>query len=391
MWRTERLYYSDSQLLDFTATVLEVRRAGDLTHVVLDRTAFYPTGGGQPNDTGYIEADRVVDVIEDESGQIIHVIEGRAAVSAGQVVRGRIDAGRRLDHMQQHTGQHILSRAFVQVCGAQTRSFHLGAESSTIDIELGELDEEKLRAAEELANQIVFEDRAIRVHMLDREAGSDPTRIIEIENFDMTPCGGTHAARTGQVGLIAIRSHERAKRMTRVEFLCGRRALLDYRAANRIATRAAGLLSAGRDALPELVASIIDENKSLKKKLRGLLELALDIEAEKLLRAADPAGPFKIVRAAFEDKDAEELRILANKIVEREPAIALLGSKAGGAARLVFARSSSLAGDMGELMRQACDLLGGRGGGRAEMAQGGGPKMDKLEEAINLAAEKIKG
>jgi alanyl-tRNA synthetase len=385
---TERLYYLDSQLLEFAATALEVRQAGELTHVVLDRTAFHPTGGGQPNDTGYIEADRVVDVIEGESGQIIHVIRGPATISAGQIVRGRIDAIRRLDHMQQHTGQHILSRAFVLECGAETRSFHLGAEYSTIDIELDEPNEEKLGAAEELANKIVFEDRPIRAHIF--KEGAELRRIIEIEGFDMTPCGGTHAARTGQVGLIAIRSHERAKRMIRIEFLCGRRALLDYRAANRIAAKAAGLFSASRDALPELVASTIGENKSLKKKLRNLLEIALDSQAERMLKSADLRGSFKVIRAVFEDKDAEEVRILANKIIEREPAIALLGSRGGGAARLVFARSRSLWQDMGQLMQQACQVLGGRGGGRPEIAQGGGPQVDKLEEAINLAAEKIK-
>src|SRR5262249_18482609 len=167
---TERLYYTDSGLLEFTASVIEVRETPDATHMILDRTAFYPTGGGQPNDTGSINGTQIIDVAEGESGTIVHIAERSAArlsaALAGKTVECRVDAPRRLDHMQQHSGQHILSQAFIQACGAETRSFHLGVTTSTIDIELQNPTDEQMRAAEEIANRVVFEDRPMRVHLV---------------------------------------------------------------------------------------------------------------------------------------------------------------------------------------------------------------------------------
>jgi len=257
-----------------------------------------------------------------------------------------------------------------------------------------------MRAAEEIANAIIFEDRPMRVHLvseeearqlpLRKEAAVEGTiRVIEISDFDWPPCGGTHAKGTGQIGLIAITSYERAKKMTRVEFVCGHRALDEYRTANKTALAVAQLFSAERDAAPELVACAIQESKSLKKRIRELLEIAVTVEATEMLAAAMPVGEFKLVRAAFDGRDLEEVRWLATKITQAEPSVALLGTKDAGAARLVFARSASLNQNMGQLLAEACQLLGGRGGGRPELAQGGGPDATQLEAAINLAAEKL--
>jgi alanyl-tRNA synthetase len=400
MQPTEKLYFTDADLLEFPATILDVRATEQVHHVILDRTAFYPTGGGQPNDKGLLDEARVVDVFEDDAGIIHHVVEQIGALAAGQKVEGRIDRARRLDHLQQHSGQHILSQAFVQACGAETRSFHLGSRTSTIDIELQSPSDDAMRAAEEIANAIIFEDRPMRVHLLNeaearqlplrKEAAVEGTiRVIEISGFDWSPCGGTHAKGTGQVGLIAIKGYERAKKMTRVEFVCGHRALDEYRTANKTALAVAQLFSAERDATPELVARAIQENKSLKKRIRELLEIAVTVEATEMLAAAMQVGEFKLVRAAFDGRDLEEVRWLASKITQAEPSVALLGTKDAGAARLVFARSASLNQNMGQLLAEACQLLGGRGGGRPELAQGGGPDATKLDAAINLAAEKL--
>src|SRR5215467_8552540 len=294
---TERLYFTDSALLEFTASVAEVRGTQDATHIILDRTAFYPTGGGQPNDIGSIAGVQITDVAEDEPGCIVHIAQrgsGTSSLSPGRTVECRIDAARRLDHMQQHSGQHILSQAFVQACGAETRSFHLGAATSTIDIELQNPTEENMKAAEEIANSVVFEDRPMRVHLVSEEeaarlplrkesAVQGTIRVIEIEGFDWSPCGGTHANRAGQIGLIAVKSFERAKRMTRVEFVCGRRALLDYRLANHTATAVARQFSVDRESGPVSVERAIHENKSLKRRIRDLLEIALREEAVRLL------------------------------------------------------------------------------------------------------------
>jgi alanyl-tRNA synthetase len=400
MQPTEKLYFTDSDLLEFPATVVAVQAAAQADHVILDRTAFYPTGGGQPNDTGRLDEVRVLDVFEDDTGMIHHVVEPQGTLKLGQTVQGYIDRARRLDHLQQHSGQHILSQAFVQACGAETRSFHLGARASTIDIELQSPSDEPMRAAEEIANAIVFEDRPMRVHLVNeaearqlplrKEAAVDGTiRVIEIADFDWSPCGGTHAKRTGQIGLIAIKGYERAKKMTRVEFVCGHRALDEYRTTQKTAMAVAQLFSAERDATPELVARALQETRSLKKRIRELMEVAATVEAAEMLAEAIQVGDFKLVRATFDGRELEEVRWLASKITEAEPAVALLGTKEAGAARLVFARSASLDQNMGQLLGAACHVLGGRGGGRPELAQGGGPAAAKLEAAIQSAAEKL--
>jgi alanyl-tRNA synthetase len=216
-----------------------------------------------------------------------------------------------------------------------------------------------------------------------------PIRVIEVEDFDWSPCGGTHAKRAGQIGLIAVKSWERAKKMTRVEFVCGMRALAEYRRANKTATSVAQMFSAERDAAPEIVARAIQENKSLKKRQRDLLDLAMKAEAVDMLSVAETAGDFKLVRAIFDGREIEELRVLASKIVSLGSAVVLIGSRDAESARLVFARSGAIPSDCGALMAEACRVIGGRGGGKPEMAQGGGPDKARLDEAIRLAAEKV--
>jgi alanyl-tRNA synthetase len=401
MQPTAKLYFRDSNLLEFEATVLRVMPSDRGNCVVLDQTAFYPTGGGQPNDLGTLNQESVLDVYEDESGTIHHMVETRGSFESGQKVTGVVDRARRLDHLQQHSGQHLLSQAFVQSCGAETRSFHLGAQTSTIDIDLQTPTIELMRAAEDVANAIVFEDRPMRVHLVNEEeaarlplrkesAVTGDIRVIEVEDFDWSPCGGTHASRTGQIGLIAIRSFERAKKMTRVEFVCGRRALAEYRSASDVAFAVARQFSADRDSAPELVARALQEIKSTKKRVRDLLDLAMAAEASEMLECGLNCGEFKIVSSVFDSRDIEEIRVLAAKIVRREPSVALLGTREPNAARLVFARSEALAHNMGKLLSEACETLGGRGGGKLELAQGGGPNVERLDQAIAAAVEKAK-
>ncbi|HYP28846.1 MAG TPA: DHHA1 domain-containing protein [Blastocatellia bacterium] len=401
MQPTEKLYFTDSDLVEFSAEVLDVTEGPGGARVVLDRTAFYPTGGGQPHDLGRIGGAEVIDVIEDDDGRIFHIVRERGGVEPGKAVRAEVDRARRLDHMQQHSGQHILSQAFVQACGAQTRSFHLGAETSTIDIELDSPSDEHMRAAEDVANAVIFENRPMRVHLLSEEEASKlplrkdsavhgTIRVIEVEGFDWSPCGGTHAKSTGQIGLIVIKSFERVKKMARVEFVCGVRALREYRLANRTAVAVARLFSTERDAAPDLAKRALEENRSIKKRMRDLSQLAVIPEASGLLSNSAPAGGFKIVEALFEERDPDELRLLAAKLVELEPAVALIGSRDKTSARLVFARSATLPQNMGRLLSEACQLLGGRGGGRPELAQGGGPATEKLEEAVRAAAERVR-
>jgi alanyl-tRNA synthetase len=433
MSATDRLYYTDSRLLEFDARVIDLDERDDgAVAVVLDRTAFYPTGGGQPNDTGTLGDARVVDCIDAEEDGVLHVIQGPTP-EIGDTIHGKIDWLRRLDHMQQHTGQHILSAAFVKLFDAPTKSFRVLEHECEIDVELDNPSDERIERAVDLANQIIWESRPIGIRQVtSEEAASLPLRkeparegelrVIEIDDFDLTPCGGTHAKSTGEVGVIAVRSWERAKGLTRIQFMAGTRVLRDYRKANRTASDVAALFSAGREDSPALVAKLIDENKQLARRVRELDQIACRVEAEGLLRAfrrsdreaveensrglgaqrdtpgidhqpaSDPErvkdeNAVSIITRVFTDRDADSLKHLALALIAHPNVVALLGSRDGETARLVFARSADTAGDMNALMRKACEMIDGRGGGKPDMAQGGGKNVAALDEALEAAAK----
>jgi len=398
---TERLYYNDSHLIEFEAQVTDkTDRVSGWTAVTLDRTAFYPTGGGQPSDTGILGGVRVLECIDSEENGVLHVIQGRAP-EVGATVKGRIDWPRRLDHIQQHTGQHILSQAFVTLFNAPTRGFRVLDDSCEIDVELTNPANELVERAVELANNVIWEDRGITIKSVTSEEAArlplrkDPSRdgevrVIEIEGFDLTPCGGTHAYRTGEVGLIAVRSWQRAKGLTRIEFLAGGRALVDYRRANQTASAVAGLFSAARDDATKLAARMLEENKELHRRVRALEEVSANAEAAELLAqtSPNPEGT-RVIATIFDHRDAESLKRLALALIVHPHTIALLGSRENEAARLVFARSTDATGDMNALMSEACVALDGRGGGKTDLAQGGGKNVEKLGEAINQAAKTL--
>ena len=394
---TERLYYNDSHLTEFEARVTGVtERVSGWAAVTLDRTAFYPTGGGQPSDTGMLDESRVIECI-DEDETVLHVVQG-PRLEVGARVRGRVDWPRRLDHLQQHTGQHILSQAFVQLFNAETRSFRMMEKVSEIDVALDQQTDERIERAVELANSIIWEDRRVCVRQVTKEeaaalplrkdsAREGELRIIEIEDFDLSPCGGTHAARTGEVGIICVRSWERAKGLVRIEFVAGGRALSDYNRANRTARSVAALFSAGRDEAVAATARLLEENKQLLRQVRALEDVTARVEAEELLKETQPlAGGGQLVKRIFEGRDADWLKKVALAIIAHPRAVALLGSRDQETARLVFARSADAPGDMNALMREACQTLDGRGGGRPDMAQGGGRNVQRLSETIEAAA-----
>src|SRR5215207_1221362 len=402
---TQRLYYSDSHLVEFEARVVAVSRTEDgRAAVALDRTAFYPAGGGQPTDTGTLGAARVVECVDEEDGVVLHVCEGEPPAE-GALVLGRVDLPRRLDHIQQHTGQHILSQSLVELYGAQTRSFRMTDDACEIDVELSDPSDGRVERAVRRANEIIWDDRAVRVHLVTPDeaarmplrkdtAREGELRVIEIEGFDFSPCGGTHAASTGEVGCVVARQWERAKGLVRVTFAAGVRALEDYARANRTARAAAALFSVGRDEAAEAAARLQEEHKQLQRRLRAAEETAARAEARELYEEAVSAsggdGAPVVVARAFEERDAESLRRLASALAAHARAVALLGSVEGGAARLVFARGSEAPGDMNALMREACQTLGGRGGGRPDLAQGGGQHAERLAGALDAAAARAR-
>lgn len=399
---TERLYYADSHLIEFEARVIDkTERVSSWTAVTLDRTAFYPTGGGQPSDTGTLNGTRVVECIDDGENGVLHVTQG-SVLQVGSLVKGRIDWPRRLDHIQQHTGQHIFSQAFVTLFNAPTRSFRVLDQACEIDVELSNPSPEIIERAVELANNVIWEDRAVAIKQVTAQQATelplrkDPARegdlrLIEIEGFDLTPCGGTHAYRTGEVGMIAVRSWERAKGLVRIEFVAGGRALADYRRANKTSREVAALFSAARDDAATLAERILEENKELHRRLRALEEIAARVEGEELLASASRwASGVAVIAQVLENRDPESLKRLALALIAQPKTIVLLGSRDQATARLVFARSPDAPGDMNTLMRSACATLDGRGGGKSDLAQGGGSNVSKLQEAIETAGRSLK-
>lgn len=395
-----REYYTDSYTLNFTAEVVAVETVDGRPAVLLDRSWFYPASGGQPHDTGRLiqgsTTALVVDVIDDEDGDdTLHVLDRPLTLGP---VTAEIDRARRLDHMQHHTGQHILSEAFVQVAEAETVGFHLSPQSVTIDVNRADLTAEAIDAAETLANEIVRQDRPVSVRFVTvaeaaelplrkRPPGKDGLlRLIDIEAFDLNACGGTHVARTGEVGLIKVAGTERRGATTRVEFLCGGRALADYRQKQAVVRELGAALTTGPTELLPSVLKLQEENKELRHILKQREATLLAFEAERLLATAEPLGDeARLVARVFTDRAPDELRRLATLIAEAGQTVALLGI-AGERSHLIFCRSAGAPGEMNALIKPALAALGGRGGGNATMAQGGGPPADEQAVAEVLAA-----
>jgi alanyl-tRNA synthetase len=398
---TERLHLQDPYLLEFEAAVVARREHDGRPAVVLDRTAFYAESGGQPWDTGTLGGARVVAVVED-GPDVLHVLD--RPIEAGRV-RGRVDADRRRDHMQQHHGQHLLSKAFVDVAQAETVAFHLGGEVTTVDLDRI-VGDEQARAAERRANEVVWEARPVRVSSVTasqaRAEGLEPpegveadVRIVEAEGFDRQPCGGTHPRNTAEVGVVVVTALERYKGGTRVSFVCGHRALAAIARRQRVLDRLVSTLSAPLD---ELVATAEKAKADLaesERRAKGLLERALDGEARRLLAEARGDGPAPtsaspaLVAAAFDGWPPADLRVLATRLVALAPCVALLGSRSDKA-HLVFAQSDGLPHDMPALLKAAVEHLGGRGGGRGNLAQGGGDRLDLLDEALARAGAAVR-
>ena len=396
---TDRLYYTDSFLHEFEARVVAV--SGEA--VVLDSSAFYPTSGGQVFDTGWLEADgsvriRVKEVAENEqTGEVLHILEGAAVLQPGVMVRGMIDAERRLDHMQQHTGQHVLSAAFEKLYGFATVSFHMGEETCTIDLATDAVNARQLEAAEMLVNQIIAEDRPVEIRFATPDeartlgvrkippAEREKLRLIDVRDFDLNACGGTHVRSTGQIGCILLRKVEKVKQGVRVEFVCGLRAVRTARHDFQTLTEAAGVFSTHIWEVPAQVRKSLEEIKTAQKAQHHLLEEVAELKAQQLLQAAPDRGGFKLVAQFFPERDLGFIKMLAQKVTKSATAVALLGC-GGQQPSLVFAQTSGLANDMGALMKDTVQRLGTRGGGNRDMAQGGAPSGDSAEAALRDVA-----
>ena len=390
---TDLLHRADPYLLDFEATVVARREHEGRPAVVLDRTAFYAESGGQPWDTGRLGDASVLAVVR-AGDEVLHVLDRYPATDH---VHGRVDGARRRDHLQQHHGQHLLSRAFVERASARTLSFHLGAEVSSIDLDRF-VTGEQVVAAEARANAVVWEARPVTVRTCSRgeavagdidvpdEAGED-VRIVEAEGFDRQPCGGTHPRSTAEVGVVTVLGHERYKGGTRVQFACGFRALAAARARAEALGRAGILLSASAEDVPQAVARLQEQLAEARARAQDLLARALEGEARKLL--ARPRGPGEAVVAVYPGWTPADLRALALQIAALAPCAVLLGSVADKA-HAVFAQSEGLSHDIPGLLQEAMRAIGGRGGGRGNVAQGGSDRPEGLAAALAKAAARIR-
>ena len=381
---TERLYYTDSYMREFTARIVE--RSADGLTLYLDRTAFYPASGGQPFDTGAIAGARVVDVV-DEDGRIAHRV---ASPIASDTAPCAVDWTRRFDHMQQHTGQHVLSAVLEEAFGLRTVGFHMGSEVSTVDLEGGALEAASMRQAERRANEIVCENRpvAVRFQNSAEAAGlrkpserAGELRIVCIEGLDRSACGGTHVRATGEIGAILLRKPEKVRQATRVEFLCGARAVARARADFDALAQVAHLFSAPLDDAAALVAAQLESARGAEKARRKLeLELA-GFQGRELYAATAPGpdGIRRVVRSA-ERGSLEELRAIAQSFTAQSKAVFL--ATLAEPPSVLLAASEDSGTDAGRALKAALAACGGRGGGNARLAQGSVPEKGLIERAI---------
>jgi alanyl-tRNA synthetase len=421
----KRLYYANAALTQFTATVTDIRehsRTGgtSLWQVALDRTAFYPTSGGQPHDTGELTAmapsgalleASVIDVDEDEHGEVWHLTS--KPLLAGTQIEGRVDWLRRLDHMQQHSGQHLLSALFHQELGALTISFHLGDTVSTIDLNTESIEPKQLAHVEQLANAIVEESRPMIQRIVtsaDAETllqsgalrklpvRSGDIRLIVIPetdapsrngddsakpDLDVNACGGTHVSSTSQIGAVLIRGTERIRQAVRVSFLCGNRAISAARADDALLSGLGREFSVGRADLPAAASRLKADAKAGAKERQALREELANYHAARLLVEDPPHHDLRIVRRVFSDRDADYIKLLASRVTSAAPhTIALLASTQESPAAVVMASSQELGRNAGELLRAALAESGGRGGGSPTLAQGL-VSRDQLDTMLN--------
>jgi len=402
---TQHLYYHDSFLYNFDAEVQEISESTK-PGIVLDRTAFYPTSGGQIHDKGVItsgdEQLTVAEVVDAEEGRIIHYLEAPPKrIRPGSQIRGQIDATRRRDHMQQHTGQHVLSAAFIRLYNMPTVSFHMGDDYCSIDLDTLTLSKEQIESAERQANEIILENRSVAIRFVTREeagnlglrkippADRDQLRLIEIQDFDLSACGGTHVNQTGQIGCILVRKTEKTRQGWRVEFVAGQRGVATARRDFSTLSETAGLFSAHIYDLPQQVRRSLDEIRSLRKQREQSLEDLAEAQAAAILAETREENGRRLVVRILSGREMDFLKLLAQKLTRLGTHVVALLATTSPQPALVFAQSTGQSTDLGALMKEISSRFGGRGGGSKDMAQGGLPSADGIESALKNASTSL--
>ena len=377
---TSRIYYTEPYCTTFEATVTGCDAVDGRHHVTLDQTAFYPTSGGQPFDTGTLGGVAVTDVIDREDGEIAHVVA--APLAKGAVASGVVDWARRFEHMQQHTGQHVLSAAFDRLFQARTESFHMGTAAATIDLGR-EVTPRQIAEAEDEANRVVWEDRPVVIRFASPEeaaamplrkepARTGPLRLVDVEGFDLSACGGTHVARTGGVGIIAVGGWEKFRQGTRVEFLCGGRALARFRLWRNSLAATQKFLSVAPDEMAAAVERMQADSKAQQRSLRGLQDQLAAHEAKALVARGRRVGDRLVIADAIDGWDAQGLKAMAVAATAAEPGAAIALFTTSTPVLAVIARGAAGGIDAGAVLKALTAQFGGKGGGKSDLAQGGG-------------------
>lgn len=394
----KKLYYEDQYLKEFTAEIIGVIEKNNLYYVSLDKTAFFPGGGGQHCDLGYIDNHKVIDIVE-ENGEIYHVTQTKPIKI--HRVNCKIDWDRRLDGMQQHLGQHVLSGCFFKLFNANTVSIHLGNEISTVDIQ-GYLDEESIIKAERMANEIIYQN--IGVNFLtpskkelkklnlrrDLPNTNEQIRVVQIGDLDINACCGVHPSRTLDLQAIKIKRWEKHKGATRIEYLAGKRAIEDYFKKDDFRNQICKFLNCGEQDAINSVNKLSSELKACKDENRQIKIEISDYQIKDMIMSAENLGDISVITKIYESGDLKHISKIAEKIVLNDNMIVLLAVKNEEKANLIFAASKNINSiSMSDLLKDAITLIDGRGGGSNFLAQGGGKNSSNLQGVIDYALRKV--
>ncbi|WP_121612388.1 alanyl-tRNA editing protein [Mesobacillus foraminis] len=393
---TEKLYYQSQYIQDFKTSILKQGKDEKGTYAVLEQTAFYPTGGGQPHDTGTLNGVRVMNV-EETDGEIRHYLE--SPLEELEEYRGELDWDRRFDHMQQHAGQHILSAAFEEAFGYKTVSFHLGNKICTIDLEVPRLTDEETIQAEKLANTIILENRPIEAKWVSESELSnynlrkklsvtDHIRLVIIPDFDYNGCGGTHPSSTGQVSSIKILDWEKQKKNIRVQFVCGSRVIKQLHEKQKVLQGLTAILNAPQDKMEEAASRVLQQARELEKTLEELKGRLIEHEAGSLLNQAEKIDGRRTIQALFKDRPVTELQQMARTIAATaSDTLVLFINETPEKLQIICAKGNDLAFNMNQLLKKVLPAINGKGGGNDSFAQGGG---DKLMSPLQVMEELFK-
>lgn len=366
---TKKLYYVSPSTVNWTTTITSIKKENNDYLITLAETAFYPEGGGQPSDSGTIDGIKVIDVFE-EDGEVYHRLPALPDYSS---VSCQIDWHRRLDHTQQHSGQHLLSAVCIELFDVHTVSFHLGKETVTIDLNISHLSEQQLKSIEERANELIYCNVPVKTYFISKEKAislpfrkfpdiEEPIRVVEMEGVDTSACCGTHVSRTGEIGIIKLLKTEKHRGLTRLHFKCGIRAFADYSSAHNIVTKIAQHLGTNRETLFDKIIKLEEENKLLLKELEHLKGELHDFEADKLIR-----NHHSLVVQVYENKTLKDLQAIAQRITAKQDKVVILATTLEN--RLVAAKSAAFTFHMGQLFKEQQAHFHGKGGGNERQAQ----------------------